>query len=78
MTTPVNLREDTIRLLAVAALTIATFASSLLIAHSEAKAVVCARGPWRAGCAGLRGAVIVRHPACRWVWVGGVRVHRCV
>jgi hypothetical protein len=62
----------------LAALTIATFASTLLIAHSEAKAVVCRRGPWRAGCAGPRGAVLVRYPACGWVWVGNVRVHRCV
>ena len=51
----------------LAALTIATFASTLLIAHSEAKAVVCRRGPWRAGCAGPRGAVLVRYPACGWV-----------
>src|SRR5262249_56042694 len=69
--------RDTIRLLAVADLAIETLASTLLIAHSEAKAVVCARGPWRAGCSGPRGASIVRHTAFRWVWVGGMRVHRC-
>ena len=44
MTTPVNLREDTMRLLAVAALTIATFASTLLIAHSEPSFARGARG----------------------------------
>jgi hypothetical protein len=36
----------------------------------------------RAGCAGPRGAVVVRKPvpvvACRWVWVNGVKVRRCV
>jgi hypothetical protein len=42
---------------------------------------VCAKGVYRAGCAGARGAVVVRKPvavACRWVWVGGVKVRRCV
>jgi len=36
--------------------------------------VVCARGVYRAGCAGDRGAVMARRPVvagCRWVWVGG-------
>jgi hypothetical protein len=28
----------------------------------EAGAVVCARGVYRAGCAGVRGAVVVRRP----------------
>jgi hypothetical protein len=42
--------------------------------------VVCARGVHRAGCAGYHGAVAVRRPAvaCRYVWVNGVRVRRCV
>ncbi|WP_338694873.1 hypothetical protein V5279_02705 [Bradyrhizobium sp. 26S5] len=47
---------------------------------SDASAVVCARGVYRAGCAGARGAVVVRNPVvagCRWVWVGGVKVRRC-
>lgn len=47
---------------------------------SDANAVVCARGVHRAGCAGYRGAVVVRKPVvagCRWVWVGGVKVRRC-
>jgi hypothetical protein len=48
----------------------------------DANAVVCARGVYRAGCAGARGAVVVRHPpvvaACRMVVVNGVRVRRCV
>ena len=43
-------------------------ASSLLVLGllavqvSEANAVVCARGPYRAGCAGPRGAVGVHRP----------------
>jgi len=47
---------------------------------SEANAIVCARGVYRAGCAGYRGAVVVRRPyvaGCRWIWVNGVRVRRC-
>ncbi|MGY3237333.1 MULTISPECIES: hypothetical protein [unclassified Bradyrhizobium] len=47
---------------------------------SDANAVVCARGVYRAGCAGARGAVVVRHPAvrCTRVLVNGVYVKRCV
>jgi hypothetical protein len=30
---------------------------------AEANAVVCARGVYRAGCAGPHGAAVVRHPA---------------
>jgi hypothetical protein len=41
-----------------------------------AKAVVCARGVYRAGCAGPRGAVVVRRPPVRCVWRAGVRVCR--
>jgi hypothetical protein len=43
-------------------------ASSLLVLGllavqvSEANAVVCARGPYRAGCAGPRGAVVAHRP----------------
>jgi hypothetical protein len=43
-----------------------------------AKAVVCARGVYRAGCVGPRGAAVVRapvvHPRC--FWRAGVRVCR--
>jgi hypothetical protein len=44
----------------------------------SAQAVVCAKGVYRAGCAGPNGAVAVRRPVatpvttCRWV--NGVRV----
>ena len=65
-------------LIAVAVL---SFAGTMTFATSDANAVVCARGVYRAGCAGYRGAVVVRRPpvaACRYVWVNGVRVRRCV
>jgi hypothetical protein len=32
---------------------------------TEADAYVCARGPYRAGCAGPRGAVVARRPYYR-------------
>ena len=57
-----------------------SFATTMTFETSDANAVVCARGVYRAGCAGSRGAVVVRQPAvagCRWVWVGGVKVRRC-
>jgi len=56
------------------------FAATMTFESKDANAVVCARGVYRAGCAGHRGAVVVRRPvvACRYVWVNGVRVRRCV
>ena len=57
-----------------------SFAATMTFETSDANAVVCARGVYRAGCAGARGAVVVRKPVvagCRWVWVGGVKVRRC-
>ena len=55
-------------------------AATLFVAASNANAVVCARGVYRAGCAGAAGAVVVRKPrvACRTVIVNGVAVRRCV
>jgi hypothetical protein len=32
------------------------------LSTTEASAVVCARGVYRAGCAGVHGAVVVRRP----------------
>lgn len=55
-------------------------AATMTFDSRDANAVVCARGIYRAGCAGYRGAVVVRRPpvaACRWIWVGGVKVRRC-
>jgi hypothetical protein len=57
-----------------------SFTAVMIFESSEASAAVCGRGPYRAGCAGPRGAVVVRKPVvagCRWVWVGGVKVRRC-
>jgi len=55
------------------------FGGTMTIETTDANAVVCARGVYRAGCAGPRGAAVVRRPAvvCRSVWVNGVRVRRC-
>jgi hypothetical protein len=56
------------------------FAATMIFETTDANAVVCARGVYRAGCAGYRGAVVVRRPAvagCRTVLVNGVRVRRC-
>ena len=57
-------------------------AAGLVVAASayvpSAEAAVCAKGVYRAGCAGPNGAVAVRRPVatpattCRWV--NGVRV----
>jgi hypothetical protein len=57
------------------------FAATMTVETTDANAVVCARGVYHAGCAGYRGAVVVRRPpvaACRYAWVNGVRVRRCV
>jgi hypothetical protein len=55
------------------------FAATLSFAPTDANAVVCARGVYRAGCAGPNGAVVVRRPVvhCRRVLVNGVYVRRC-
>ena len=55
------------RALAIVALAVATFITAAVISHSEANAVVCARGVYRAGCAGPHGAVVVhRRPYYRY------------
>ncbi|WP_036260862.1 hypothetical protein [Methylocapsa aurea] len=38
---------------------------SMMAAVEEANAVVCARGVYRAGCVGPRGAVVARRPVVR-------------
>jgi hypothetical protein len=55
------------------------FCATVTFESTQASAAVCANGVVRAGCAGPRGAVVVRKPVavCRWVWVGGVKVRRC-
>ncbi|MCW2286095.1 hypothetical protein M2323_003932 [Rhodoblastus acidophilus] len=42
---------------------------------ASAEAAVCARGVYRAGCVGPRGAVVVRRPV-RCYWRAGVRICR--
>jgi hypothetical protein len=68
------------RLFALAALAATAFAGVMTIDSTDANAVVCARGVYRAGCATAHGAAVVRAPvaACRYVVVNGVRVRRCV
>ena len=55
------------------------FGTAMTVESTDANAVVCARGVVRAGCAGARGAVVVRKPVkvCRTVIVNGVAVRRC-
>ncbi len=58
------------------------FAATMTFETTDANAVVCARGVVRAGCAGYRGAVVVRRTpvvaACRRVLINGVWVRRCI
>ena len=71
------------RMLLIAALAAGTFMTAMAVSN-DAQAVVCARGVYRAGCAGPGGAVVVHRPpyarhgaVCRrYGLVGGVR--RCV
>jgi hypothetical protein len=67
------------RSLHLAGLTLLAFAAFMILQSATASAAVCANGVYRAGCAGPRGAVVVRKPVpvCRWVWVNGVKVRRC-
>jgi hypothetical protein len=53
------------------------FALGMIVADiPAANAVVCARGVYRAGCAGPRGAVVTTRPVARCYYRGGVRVCR--
>jgi len=65
--------------LAIATSITAALVFLLPLAPQEANAVTCAKGVYRAGCAGPHGAVVTKRPptaACRYV--NGVRVRRCV
>jgi len=62
--------------------TLLAFAATMTFETNDASAIVCARGVYRAGCAGHHGAVVVhRRPVvvagCRTVMVNGVWVRRC-
>jgi hypothetical protein len=77
------------RMILLMAAAVLALGGTMTVVTTDANAVVCARGVYRAGCAGARGAVVVRRPAvvrpvvvrpavvCRTVWVNGVRVRRC-
>jgi hypothetical protein len=67
------------RSLLYAGATLLAFAAFMILQSGAASAAVCANGVYRAGCAGPRGAVVVRKPAvvCKTVWVDGAKVKRC-
>jgi len=68
------------RLFLLIAAAFIAFGGTMVAVSTDANAVVCARGVYRAGCAGARGAVVVNKPPvvrCRTVWVNGVKVRRC-
>ena len=71
--------ETNMRSFLLIAAAVLSFSATMTFETTEANAVVCARGVVRAGCAGARGAVVVRKPAvvCRTVVVNGVAVRRC-
>ncbi len=72
------------RMILIAAIAASTFVVTMTGSSNDAQAVVCARGVFRAGCAGPHGAVVVHRPAVvhhgavcrRHGYVHGVR--RCV
>jgi hypothetical protein len=77
---PKQIREINMRYFLLIASAVIASGATMTVVPTDANAVVCARGVYRAGCAGHRGAVVVRKPVvagCRWVWVGGVKVRRC-
>jgi hypothetical protein len=78
-TTTTITEEETMRSFLLIAAALLAFGATMTFESTDANAVVCARGVYRAGCAGYRGAVVVRKPvrACRSVLVNGVYVRRC-
>jgi len=75
-------REDNMRSLLLVASALLAFGATMTLESTDANAVVCARGVYRAGCAGPNAAVVVRKPVpvvrCTRVLVNGVYVKRCV
>jgi hypothetical protein len=71
-------RIETRSFLLIAAALLA-FGATKTVGPTVASAAVCADGVVRAGCAGPRGAVVVkkRVKVCRTVIVNGVKVRRC-
>jgi hypothetical protein len=76
---PVIVRESSMRSLLIIASALFAFGAAMTIDATTAHAVVCADGVVRAGCAGPRGAVVVRKPVkvCKTTIVNGVKVRRC-
>ncbi len=68
------------RSILLVAIAIAAFSTMMTIRSTDANAVVCAKGVYRAGCVAPGRAAVVRPAAaaCRYVIVDGVRVRRCV
>jgi hypothetical protein len=62
--------------LALALLGASTFVATLTIAPKDAEAVVCARGVYRAGCAGPNGGFVARRPVYAPAYRRPVRVYR--
>jgi hypothetical protein len=79
-----TIEEKNMRSLLLAGAALLALSATMTLETRTASAAVCADGVWRAGCVGPRGAVVVRKPvpvpvvACKWVWVDGVKVRRCV
>jgi hypothetical protein len=68
------------RAILLAAIAVAAFSTTMTVKTTDANAVVCAKGVYRAGCVAPGRAAVVRPAAtaCRYVIVNGVRVRRCV
>jgi hypothetical protein len=68
------------RVILLVAIAFAAFSTTMTIKTTDANAVVCAKGVYRAGCVAPGRAAVVRPAAaaCRYVIVNGVRVRRCV
>ena len=71
--------ESNMRSFLIIAFALFAFGAVMTLVSTTASAAVCADGVVRAGCAGPRGAVVVRKPAkvCKTVIVNGVAVRRC-
>jgi len=68
------------RAILLTAIAVTTFGTTKTVKTTDANAVVCAEGVYRAGCVAPARAAAVRPAAaaCRYVIVNGVRVRRCV
>jgi hypothetical protein len=73
--------EPIMRSVVLAASAVLAIGAAVTFNSTAAHAAVCADGVVRAGCAGPRGAVVVKKPkpvvVCKTVWVNGAKVRRC-